>query len=492
MNPDGTTNFRPSAAGSKYWPYPMNVAHGMSLFFYEAQHSGVLPPDNRVLWRGNSPPPQFDQPFSGGWYDAGDGVKFNYPGFSSAAIMAMGAWKYATTLDATQFDGASNLYWTLRETAWVMEYILECHVSDHELVAQVGDGNLDHSYLGRAEYMNLPRPVYMVSDSVPGPDLVMAAAAALANGYIALKTWDPTLAQKCLTHAETLYAWGIATVHQPVYSSSISAAQPFYASTGVYHQVLFAAASLAHATGGSQYISDAKKYGVAPEPGAFGPYKSYSDWVSWDNVWFEGAALMLDLGVDPGTAVGFAAQTQRLVNDYIQGNTGGIQTSPKGQRWLSQWGSSRYALNGAAIALMAAPHLSSQFSTTAKCFGISQLHYVWGESGRSLVVGFGSNPPVQPHHRNAACTLAEHAQCAALFNVDRPDPQTLHGAVVGGPGAPNDVYVDNRADYTTCEVAVDYNALYTVATAAAMALGDGFWSQYPAICEGSVPGVTFK
>jgi hypothetical protein len=52
----------------------------------------------------------------------------------------------------------------------------------------------------------------------------------------------------------------------------------------------------------------------------------------------------------------------------------------------------------------------------------------------------------------------------------------LHGALIGGPGKPNDIYVDNRNDYVMSEVATDYNALYTVASTAAAGLDDRFWS----------------
>lgn len=38
-----------------------------------------------------------------------------------------------------------------------------------------------------------------------------------------------------------------------------------------------------------------------------------------------------------------------------------------------------------------------------------------------------------------------------------PNPHTLYGAMVGGPGV-NDDYKDNRLDYTHNEVACDYNA----------------------------------
>ena len=33
----------------------------------------------------------------------------------------------------------------------------------------------------------------------------------------------------------------------------------------------------------------------------------------------------------------------------------------------------------------------------------TQLDYALGSSGRSYVCGFGTNPPLQPHHRAASC-----------------------------------------------------------------------------------------
>ena len=470
----------------------MNEAFGMSLFFYEAQRSGPLPADNRVLWRGDSPAGAIknDGDLSGGWYDAGDHVKFNYPLFSAAARLAGATWKFEKTLVESEFDGSTNLRWAQREVRWIMDYIVRCNTAPKTLVVQVGDGGADHGYLGRAEFLDMQRPVHTVSVERPGPDAVAAAAAALANGYLALKGSDAAFAGKCLERARELYAWAVDTAEKQTYDASVPAATAFYKSTGVNHQLLYAAASLLQATGDAKYSADAQRWGVAPEDRGYGPYKSYGDWIGWDMAWFDGAVLMLDRGVDPGTALGFKAQLSRTVNNWVRGS-GGVEISPKGQRFVSQWGSNRYALNAAAIALLAAPHFEPAFATTARCFAVSQLHYVWGDAGRSFVVGFGEGAPLRPHHRNSACTLEEKDRCAALFSDPRANPNVLHGALVGGPTRPDDSFPDSRTEYISSEVAVDYNAMYTVATAAAMALGPDFWDRYPAICEGSVRGVTF-
>lgn len=54
--------------------YDYGQVLGLSILFYEAQRSGVLPANNRVAWRANSAvndvsPAGTD--VSGGWYDAG-------------------------------------------------------------------------------------------------------------------------------------------------------------------------------------------------------------------------------------------------------------------------------------------------------------------------------------------------------------------------------------------------------------------------------------
>ena len=88
-----------------------------------------------------------------------------------------------------------------------------------------------------------------------------------------------------------------------------------------------------------------------------------------------------------------------------------------------------------------------------------QLEYMLGSSGRSFVAGFGSNPPLRAHHKASSCPLAP-ARCDwDNFNSPNPNPQILHGALVGGPSELNsDNIPDKRDDFKQNEVAMDYNA----------------------------------
>ena len=62
--------------------YDLNEVLHKSILFYEAQRSGALPSSNRIGWRGDSALHDgcdVNTDLTGGWYDAGDHVKFGLP-----------------------------------------------------------------------------------------------------------------------------------------------------------------------------------------------------------------------------------------------------------------------------------------------------------------------------------------------------------------------------------------------------------------------------
>lgn len=56
------------------------------------------------------------------------------------------------------------------------------------------------------------------------------------------------------------------------------------------------------------------------------------------------------------------------------------------------------------------------------------------------------------------------------FHTTAPNPQILYGALIGGPDE-NDVFVNNRGDYVTNEVTIDYQAGFQGAVAMLNQLG---------------------
>ena len=89
-----------------------------SLFFYEAQQAGPLPEWNRVEWKADS---AMQDPVLGGWFDAGDHVKFNLPMSYSASMLAWGLYQYP---DGLAKAGLKDTY--VNNLTFVLDYLAEC------------------------------------------------------------------------------------------------------------------------------------------------------------------------------------------------------------------------------------------------------------------------------------------------------------------------------------------------------------------------------
>ena len=116
-----------------------------------------------------------------------------------------------------------------------------------------------------------------------------------------------------------------------------------------------------------------------------------------------------------------------------------------------------------------------------------------GDSGRSFVVGFGSNYPLQPHHKAAACA-SQPAECtwSTFGDTSTNNPHQLNGALVGGPKYANDQFQDIRTDYIMNEVTLDYNAGFQSAVAGLKARACGSSTGEPSQTQptGATPETT--
>jgi endoglucanase len=82
--------------------------------------------------------------------------------------------------------------------------------------------------------------------------------------------------------------------------------------------------------------------------------------------------------------------------------------------------------------------------------------YIMGATGRSYVVGFGSNSPKNPHHRDSTLTPSESGKWDVFKSRSRNANQ-ITGGLVGGPND-KDQWEDDRMNFKNNEVALDYNA----------------------------------
>jgi endoglucanase len=426
-----------------------------SIWFYDAQRSGALGAGNRVSWRGDSALTDgrdVGLDLTGGFYDAGDHVKFGLP-FS--ASMTMLAWGAVEEQDAYRRSGQlAPLKANLR---WGMDWLIKAHPQPQVLYGQVGQGDADHRWWGPAEVMPMARPAYKIDASCPGSDLAGESAAAMAASAMVFSD-DPAYANTLLTHAKQLYTF--ADQRRGKYSDCITDAANFYRSwSGYADELVWGAIWLYRATGDPAYLAkaEAEYANLANEQQT--TTKSYRWTIAWDDKSYGAYVLLAEL---TGKAQYFT-DANRWLDFWTVGYNGQrVRYSTGGQAHLDTWGSLRYAANTAFVALV---HSENVTDPTLKAryhdFGVRQINYTLGQNPRnaSYMVGFGQNPPRNPHHRTAHGSWTDNIQQPAQSR------HVLYGALVGGPGQPNDSYVDDRQDYVANEVALDYNAAYTGALA---------------------------
>jgi len=381
---------------------------------------------------------------TGGWYDAGDHVKFNFPMAYTTTVLT---WGYLLFPDAYKSAGQEDEI--LDCVKWPLDYLLKCHTAPEELYVQVGDAGADHSYWGPPELMTMARPSYKITAAKPGSDVAMETAAAMSAGYLAFKDKAPAYASELLSHAKEL--WDFAMKYQGKYSDSVQAAAGFYRSFNITDELCWGSLWLYQATNDSKYLAEAEKL-FDPEP-AWG--------MSWDEKTIGNQVLLYKL-------TGKDVYKNAVIDSYASWFPGGGMTyTPKGLAFRLQWGSLRYASNMAMAALIAADAgiNPDEYRHWAMC----QIHYALGDTGFSYVIGFGDKFPLSPHHRSSSCPVLP-ARCGSyVMQSSAPNVHTLYGALVGGPGASDD-YTDDRGNYVNNEVATDYNAGFTTAIAALKSL----------------------
>ena len=422
--------------------YNYGEALQKSLLFYELQRSGKLPEQTRCNWRGDSglvDGADNNIDLTGGWYDAGDNVKFNLPMAYSAAMLGWSVYE-----DKDSYVQSGQMEYALSDIRWVADYLIKCHPENEVFYYQVGDGNADHSWWGPCEVMTMNRPSYKVTKDNPGSAVVGEAAAALAVASIVFKDSDADYSKLCLEHAKSLYAFADSTRSDAGYT----AANGFYNSwSGFYDELSWAGCWLYLATDDGKYLDNAKT--------CFTKAGHDFDWaLCWDDVHIGAAVLLAKITGDKS----YKDEVQKHLDYWSCGTTDGkkITYSPKGLAWLDQWGSLRYATTTAFVATVYSrwDGCPKDKVSTYWDFAVSQANYTLGSSGRSYVVGFGENAPEHPHHRTSQGSYCDN------MNEPGESRHTLYGALVGGPDA-SDSYTDTVSDYNKNEVACDYNAGFT-------------------------------
>ncbi|XP_071729776.1 endoglucanase 25-like isoform X2 [Rutidosis leptorrhynchoides] len=465
-------------------PPPDNytIALHKALMFFHAQKSGKLPRHNNVSWRGNSCLNDGKSDKSGavlkdlvgGYYDAGDAIKFHFP---KAFAMTMLSWSVIEY--SAKYEAAGELNHVKEIIKWGTDYFLKTFNSTadsiSQLVAQVGKGDTsggpgdpnDHTCWMRPEDIDYERPVTICSGC---SDLAAEMAAALASASIVFK--DNKVYSKKLVHgAETL--WKFSRDHRGSYSSGNADAATFYNSSMYWDEFVWGGAWMYYATGNQSYLYLASHPTLAKHAGAFWGGPDYGV-LSWDNKLTGGQVLLtrLRLFLSPGYPYEnilktFHNQTSIIMCSYLPYFTsfnrtrGGLIQLNHGRPQPLQ-----YVVNAAFLATLYSDYLDAADTPGWYCgpnFYSTDINYILGKNPRrmSYVVGYGNHYPKHVHHRGASIPKNKiKYNCKGGYkwrDSKKPNPNTIIGAMVAGPDK-HDGFHDVRTNYNFTEPTIAGNA----------------------------------
>lgn len=396
----------------KHPPPPDNytIALQKALMFFNAQKSGKLPKHNNVSWRGNSclndgkadKSGAVLKDLVGGYYDAGDAIKFHFP---KAFAMTMLSWSVIEY--SAKYEAAGELNHVKDIIKWGTDYFLKTFNSSadtiSQIVAQVGKGDTsagpddpnDHSCWMRPEDIDYERPVTECSSC---SDLAAEMAAALASASIVFK--DNKAYSKKLVHgAATL--WKFARDQRGSYSAGGADAATFYNSSMYWDEFVWGGTWMYYATGNQSYLYLASHPKLAKHAGAFWGGPDYGVF-SWDNK-LTGAQVLLTrlrLFLSPGypyeeTLQTFHNQTSIVMCSYLpyfssfNRTKGGLIQLNHGRPQPLQ-----YVVNAAFLATLFSDYLDAADTPGWYCgpnfystdvlrkFAEKQINYILGDNPR--------------------------------------------------------------------------------------------------------------
>lgn len=454
-----------SAAG-----YDYKDALGKAIMFFEGQRSGKLPPSQRVKWRGDSAltdgkPDKIN--LVGGYYDAGDNVKFGWPMAFTVTLLSWAAIEYPQ-----EISSANQLLNTA--IRWGTDFILKSHTSPTTLYTQVGDGNSDHQCWERPEDMDTPRTLYKITSDSPGTEAAAEAAAALSAASLVFKGVDSNYSERLLSNSKSLFDFA------DKYRGSYKDSCPFYCSfSGYLDELLWSAAWLYKASGDKKYLS----YVLSNQ----GWSQAVSEF-SWDNK-FAGVQALLAKEFYGGKKdlSKYKTDVESFVCAVMPGSSSlQIKTTSGGLLYIRDAANLQYVTSSCMVLsvyskTLKASHIdgiqcgSAHFSASQiKDFVKLQVNYILGNNPMkmSYMVGFGSKNPKQLHHRGSSIpSVHSHPSKVGCnegysnyYSSNNPNPNQHVGAIVGGPDS-NDHFNDQRSDYSHSEPTTYINAAFVGAVA---------------------------
>ncbi|XP_047337867.1 endoglucanase 1-like [Impatiens glandulifera] len=465
-----------------FTPQDYSNALEKSILFFQGQRSGHLPPSQRLKWRadsGLSDGSSNNVDLVGGYYDAGDNVKFGLPMAFTTTMLAWSVIEFGNSMP-NQIENAREA------VRWGSDYLLKAsnaiaNANADILYVQVGDPNQDHRCWERPEDMDTPRNVYKVTNLNPGSDVAAETAAALAAASIVFRDSDSSYSLRLLNAAKKVFEF--ADKYRGSYSDSLgSVVCPFYCSYSGYHdELLWGASWLNRASENGSYLSYIESNGhtLGAEEDDFS--------FSWDDK-KPATKILLSKGFLENNIQEFQmfkSHSDSYICSLIPGSSNfQAQYTPGGLLYKGSESNLQYVTTSAFLLLTYANYLTTS-GGVATCGSNSitpadlishakkQVDYILGDNPEktSYMVGFGQKYPLHIHHRGSSLpSVHDHPNriaCGDGFNylyANSPNPNVLVGAIVGGPDN-RDNFADDRNNYQQSEPATYINAPFVGAVA---------------------------
>ncbi|KAK4285121.1 hypothetical protein QN277_001863 [Acacia crassicarpa] len=415
----------------------------------------------------------------GGYYDAGDNVKFHFPMAFSTTMLAWGVLEFGNSM-------GSDLEHALEALRWGSDYFLKATKNPNVVVAQVGEPNGDHDCWERPEDMDTPRNTYLLSPNKPGSELSAEIAAALAASSMVFAASDSRYSKLLLRHA--IRVFDFANDNRGSYNG-IGAPCPFYCDyNGYMDELIWGAAWLYKATKMGKYwdfvkanigsiesntvIRNIKGDAVLMSGGGFCEF-------GWDSK-HAGINVLVSQWVmtDPSNASPFVPNADAFVCSLLPNSpTKSVSYSKGGLMFKPGSSNLQHATSISFLLIVYARHMQAakkvvncgSFSANPNTLinlAKSQVDYILGNNplGMSYMVGYSNKFPQKVHHRASTIpSLDKHPQHIGCrdgdpyFKSNAPNLNVLTGALVGGP-ADDDSFEDSRYNVSQSEPTTYINA----------------------------------
>jgi endoglucanase len=116
----------------------MSLTDLLFFYIYFSFPAGPIPRHNNVTWRGNSgmkdglSDPAFKRSLVGGFYDAGDAIKFNFPGSFSMTLLSWSVIEYSA-----KYQAAGELGHVREIIKWGCDYLLKTFNSSADTIDSI-------------------------------------------------------------------------------------------------------------------------------------------------------------------------------------------------------------------------------------------------------------------------------------------------------------------------------------------------------------------